>query len=193
MATTGATFPTAGATLANAGSSENSDAWVSPGNVVGDDGTNTSITAASYDSPDISQLLVASDFNFAIPSGSTIDGITVVIERNNAAGAASDNRVQLSTTTAFAGLVGDNKAATATDWPAAMATATYGSSSDDWAASLTAEQLNDAGFSVMLSVQADGANTDIAVDYLTVEVTYTPPAAADQPYVNQTYRQLASY
>lgn len=175
MASQGPNFPDSGATLANAGTSENAEAWVSPGNVVADDGTNTSITAATYDTPDISQLLVASDFDFTIPTISTIDGIVVEIERNNAAGAASDNRVQLATGTAFANLVGDNKAATATDWPAAMAIATYGSSSDTWNAGLTAEQINATGFAIFLSVQADAANTDIAVDFIRVTVHYTEP------------------
>ena len=163
----------AGATLSNAGTSENAEAWVSPGNVTADDGTTASITAATYDSPDISQLLVASSFGFAIPSGATITGIIVEIDRNNAAGAASDNRVQLSTSTAFAGLVGDNKADTATDWPASLAIATYGTSSDHWNAGLDASEVNASGFSVMLSVQADAANTDIAVDFIRVTVHYT--------------------
>src|SRR5688572_28592353 len=108
MATSGPRFPGTVASLANAGTSENAEAWVTPGNASADDGTTTSITAATYDTPDISQLLVCSNFNFAadIAADSTINGITVEIDRNNAAGAASDNRVQLATDNTFASLVG---------------------------------------------------------------------------------------
>lgn len=173
VASEGPNFPDTGATLANAGTGENAEPWVSPGNVISDDGLSASITAASYDSPDISQLLVASDFDFAIPAGYTIDGVVVEIERNNAAGAASDNRVQLATGTSFADLVGDNKAATTTDWPAAMAIATYGGAADDWNAGLTAEQVNAVGFAVFLSAQADAANTDIAVDFIRITVHFS--------------------
>lgn len=176
MATSGPKYPGTVASLANAGTSENANGWTSPGNVSADDGTEASITAATYDSPDISELLVASNFNFAadIPSGATINGITVEIDRRDQAiGAASDNRVQLSTSTAFAGLVGTNKADTATDWPTASAIATYGGSADTWSASLTADQVRDTGFAVMLSVQADAANTDIFVDFLRVTIDYT--------------------
>jgi len=37
MASQGPNFPDSGATLANAGTSENAEAWVNPGNVIADD------------------------------------------------------------------------------------------------------------------------------------------------------------
>ena len=80
MASQGPLFPGTTGTLANAGTSENAEAWVSPGNIVSDNATEASITAATYDSPDLSQLLVASNFGFTIPASSTIDGITVEVE-----------------------------------------------------------------------------------------------------------------
>jgi len=181
MATEGPNFPSAAISLANAGTSEDANAWVSPTNVGADDATEATITAATFDSPDISEILVASSFGFGIPAGSTIDGITVEIDRRNSVGAASDNRVQLATGTTFADLVGDNKADLPTDWPTASAVATYGGAADTWNAGLTVAQVNAAGFAVFLSAQADAANTDIQVDFIRVTITYTPPAfsAAD--------------
>ena len=182
MASQGPLFPATAASLANAGTSENANAWTSPGNVGADDGAEASITAATYDSPDISELLVASNFGFTIPSGSTIDGVTVEIERRDQAiGAASDNRVQLSTSTAFAGLVGTNKADTPLDWPTAATVKTYGGAADTWSSGLTVTQINDPGFAVFLSVQADAANTDIFVDFIRVTVTYTEPVSVYLP------------
>ena len=168
----GPQFPGTTASLANAGTSENAEAWVNPGNASADDGTTTSITAATYDTPDISQLLVCSNFGFSVPSDAVITGITVEIDRNNAAGAASDNRVQLAKGTTFANLVGTNKADTALDWPAALTIASYGSNTDLWGTTWTPAEVNASSFAVMLSVQADAANTDIAVDFIRITVHY---------------------
>lgn len=188
MASQGPLYPGTAATLANAGTSENAEAWQTVGNIVSDNGSETSITAATFDSPDISQLIVASNFGFTIPLGATIDGIIVEVERRDQAiGSASDNRVQLATGTTFATLVGDNKAATTTDWPTAVGVATYGTSTDKWNAGLTASMINSSTFAVMLSVQADSANTDVFVDYIRVTVHYTAASgyaaevAADTP------------
>lgn len=181
MATQGPLYPGTAASLANAGSSENANGWTSPANVGANDATEATITAATYDSPDISELLVASNFGFTVPAGSTIDGITVEIDRDCTAGAASDNRVQLAKGTAFANLVGSNKAATATSWPGATATVSYGAANDLWGAAWSDTDINSSGFAVMLSVQADAANTDIGVDFVRVTVNYTPPAAAPPP------------
>lgn len=184
MASQGPLYPGTAASLANAGSSENSNAWLNPTNIGADDGTNLAeITAATYDSPDICELLVASNFGFTVPTDATINGITVEIDRNNAAGAASDNRVQLAKGTTFASLVGNNKADTATDWPAALASVSYGGAADLWGTTWTGSEINSASFAVMLSVQADAANTDIGVDYIRVTVTYTPLTPADLPIV----------
>ena len=178
MASQGPNYPASGASLANAGTSEDANAWANPGNV-GSGATVASITAATFDSPDISEILVASGFGFTV-SG-TVDGITVEISKRGytSANSGMDFRVQLSTTTAFTGLVGSNKASGSV-WPqTTLATTTYGSSSDTWSAGLTAAQVNDAGFSVFVSAYANVANADIDIDWIRVTVTYTEAAAAD--------------
>jgi hypothetical protein len=174
MASQGPRFPGTAASLANAGTSENANAWVSPGNVGADDATEASITAATYDSPDIGEILVASNFTFTIPAGSTIDGITVEIDRRSIiASSGKDFRVQLATGTTFADLVGTNKAAPATIWPTTSTVATYGGAADTWTAGLTAAQVNAVGFAVFLSAQANIANADIGVDFIRVTINYT--------------------
>lgn len=180
MATSGPRYPTAAVNLIENSTLENKNAWVNPTNVGADDTSEATITAATFDSPDISQILVTSSYGFGIPGGSTIDGLTVEIMRRNSAGAASDFRVQLATGTTFADLVGDNKADTALDWPTAEALKTYGGGADNWNAGLTVAQVNATGFAVFLSAQADAANTDIQVDFIRVTITYTPPATTVQ-------------
>lgn len=176
MATQGPLFPGTIANLSNAGTAEDKDAWLNPGNVVSDNGTEATIVAATYDSPDISQILVVSNFGFSSVSG-TVDGITVEIDRRSIiASSGKDFRVQLGTGTAFANLVGTNKGIPATIWPTTSTVATYGGAADTWSASLTAAQVASSGFAVFLSCQANIANADVGVDFIRVTVTYTPPA-----------------
>lgn len=175
-------YPGTAASLSNAGTSESAEAWVNPLNALADDGTIAAITAASYDTPDISQLLVVSNFGFTIPTDATINGIVVEMDRSNVAGAASDNRLQLAKGTTFANLVGNNKADTATDWPASLATVSYGTGTTDlWGTTWTPAEINASSFAVMMSVQADAANTDVGVDFIRVNVYYTEAAGAPGP------------
>lgn len=177
MATLGPLFPGATANLSNAGTSESAEAWVNPGNVVSDNAAEAAITAATYDSPDISQILVASSFGFTVPSGSTIAGITVEVDRRSIiANSGKDFRVQLAKGTTFADLVGNNKAVPATIWPTTSAIATYGANNDLWGATWTDSEINASSFAVMLSCQANIANADVGVDFVRVTIEYTPPA-----------------
>jgi hypothetical protein len=172
MATEGPRFPGTTANLSNAGTSEDKDAWLNPGNVVSDNATEATIVAATYDSPDISQILVASNFGFAAVSG-VVNGITVEIDRRSIiANSGKDFRVQLATGTAFANLVGSNKAS-ATTWPTTSTVATYGGATDTWAAGLTAAQVTAAGFAVFVSCQAGIANADVGIDFIRVTIAYT--------------------
>lgn len=169
MPSSGPRFPTAA--VNNSVAPENADAWANPTNVFSDNAAEAAITAATFDSPDISQQLVTSGYGFAIPDGSTIDGIVVEIDRRSIiASSGVDNRVQLRNDSGA--LVGNNKA-TATVWPSSTAVATYGSSSDTWGASPTATMVNDPDFGVVLSAKANIANADIGVDFIRVTVHYT--------------------
>jgi hypothetical protein len=174
MATQGPKYAGTGASLANAGSSENANAWLTPTNIGADDASEAQITAATYDSPDISEILVASAFGFTIPTDATINGITVEIDRRGftSTNSGKDFRVQLATGTTFADLVGDNKAA-ADIWQASPGVKTYGGAADTWNAGLTEAQVNAAGFAVFLSAYANVANADIGVDFIRVTITYT--------------------
>jgi hypothetical protein len=167
---------------------ENDDAWVNPGNVGADDATEAQITAATFDSPDISRRLHCWNFDFsAIPDGSSIDGITVEIDRRSiVSGSGADFRVQLSTDaaniTTGPTLTGDNKANTGLTWPTTSTVATYGGSADTWNASLTAAQVKTSTFGVLLSASAKIANADIGCDFIRVAITYTAPAAQTAQY-----------
>jgi hypothetical protein len=94
MASQGPLFP--GTVTTESVSTESANDWLNPNNIKAADTTEASITAATYDSPDISFRIKAQNFGFTIPTDAvSIDGITVEINRRDQAiGAASDNRVQ---------------------------------------------------------------------------------------------------
>ena len=172
MATAGPRYP--GTVATEIGPSGDND-WLTPANVGADDGTEAQITAATYDAADHSYRLKATNFGFDadVPAGSTINGITVEIDRRCFAGAAQDQEVRLYDSTST--LVGDDKQ-TATAWPTTSAIATYGSAADTWTSGLDADDIRSAGFGVALIVLADAANTDIGVDFIRVTIDYTAPS-----------------
>lgn len=127
-----------------------------------------------------SYYLVGLGYNFAIPTGATINGIVVDIERNALTGSDSykDARVRLLK----AAVVGTtDKANTVDSWPINTdATASYGSSSDLWGETWTATDINSAEFGVALSVECitigDACETfgyDARVDSMQITVHYT--------------------
>lgn len=172
MATAGPRYP--GTVATEIGPSGDND-WLTASNVGANDGSEAQITAATYDAADHSYRLKATNFGFDadIPAGSTINGITVEIERRAFAGAAEDQEVRLYDSTST--LVGDDKQ-TATAWPATAGVATYGGAADTWTAGLDADDIRSAGFGVALIVLATAANTDIGVDFIRVTIDYTAPA-----------------
>jgi len=150
---------------------EDDDIWVSPNNIKADDAAYASITATTFDSPDISYRLKAQGFDFsAIPDGSSINGIIVEIERYNDSGeTGADYRVQLLD--ASGALIGDNKAK-AGNWATTPTTQFYGGTEDKWGVALTSVMVKDPDFGVVLSAQATVANADIYVDYIRITVYY---------------------
>ena len=179
MATTGEVYPGSGSTTAETPYDDN--AWADPGYVVSDDGNAADITAANYDQNDYSQVLRAYNFDFSgIPSGATINGITVKVNCWYANGAADIVVAQLLDTAGA--LDGDNKAST----PVSMSTdtgsvETFGGAADKWGLSLTDTWVKDADFGVALVTQATADNADVFVDYVTVEIDYTAPAGQNVP------------
>ena len=170
MATTGAKFPT---TAANVSATPwIDDSWVNPTNVTAAGSVYATITAATYDAGDQSHKLRATGFDFsAIANGDTIDGIVVIVGgASYQAGTASIDLVQLVN----AGTpIGDNKRATPVAVTASDANYTQGGSTDKWNATLTPAVVKSSTFGVDVGMIANSANTDVRIDYVTIEVYYT--------------------
>lgn len=150
----------------NSPSSSTGSTWTNPGNAYAPD------DSWAYTETERADILKLTGFGFSIPTGSTIDGVSVSIERhastNFKASGVADNTLQLvieGTET------GSNKAITGTKWPTSDAIATYGGAADLWGLTPTVDQINASDFGVYLVVSPVFAGA--YVDTITITVTYT--------------------
>lgn len=148
--------------------------WSNPGNAAASDDTRAD--AATF--MDSTEYLKATNFGFSIPSGATVDGIEVFIERRdiNNPGGSMDDRVRI----VKGGTVGStDKADGATEWPTTDGTATYGSSSDKWGETWTRTDINATDFGMVLASTDGGGSGAPEVDHISITVHYTlPPRVA---------------
>lgn len=154
-------------TLAN-DAAVGSVAWTDAGNAEASDnayaGTGSGVNPSAS-----SQYLKATNFGFAIPSGATILGIEVSVERKaDSAGIISDLKARL----VKGGTVQATDKAAAGTWGNSDATVTYGGSTDKWSGTWTAADINDADFGFVLQVQGTGSSTTPRVDHIQIAVTY---------------------
>lgn len=166
-----------GTNVDNAGGAD----WSNPGNIVGtSNNTRATLTVSGTTATD---YLRAANFGFSIPGGATPVGIVVIPERSRSSGGTTgeiiDNVVSL--VNGSGAIVGDNKAKTSLLWPSSSGVfpigeddITYGDVDDDWGASLTAADINDADFGVVIAVQgqASGADRVAQVDRVQIIVYY---------------------
>ena len=146
--------------------------WTNPDNAKVSD----NVYAVIGDQNITSHYLKATNFGFSIPTGATINGILVEIERK----ASSSVRVKDSSVKivkADSTLGSTNKAYINDLWPNTDAYKSYGSSSDLWDETWTAENINDVDFGVVLSA-INTISTTFSVDHIRITVYYTEVAAA---------------
>lgn len=176
--TTGAVYPTAAVTAAEDPWLDND--WTTPTNIYSDDANTANITEATFDSPDQSYVLKAYTFDFsAIPDGSTIHGVVARINAwyRTTTGAASIDLLQLLNTSLAK--VGTNVCATPSVIPLTTTDTTVITIGGElWGNALTAAWVKNSNFGVAIGVLATAANSDVDVDYVTLEVYYTAPSGS---------------
>jgi len=169
------TTPSANAGTGNDVSSVGSVSWSNPGNITS---SGTPYATAAVNHGEMTHYLQATSYHFNIPEGSTINGITVKINRQSSGTSSPlirDNRVSL----VKSGIIQDtNKAATGINWTnsGSFGGATYGNSTDLWGTTWTPEDINNINFGLALSaINANSSSSRTAtVDYMQIAVTYTP-------------------
>lgn len=169
---------TSGPNMAGAGANDSSfgtTAWTNPGNVIADDASeaNAVLSAAS------SQYLKTSSHGFTIPTGATIAGIKVEVERSiggAGSGTLYDSRVRI----VKGGTVGATDKASGTAW-AGSAVVEYGGATDLWGETWTPADINAGNFGMAFSARHEGAigSLNATIDFIRITVYYTTPKAED--------------
>ena len=119
-----------------------------------------------------SNYLKVTNFGFSIPSGSTIDGIEVTIERSCVPNGAVDSHVKI----VKGGTIGSTNKASATTWTTSDVIATYGNASDLWGESWSYSDINDSTFGIALAADHTAFSKSghtLAVDHITIKIYYT--------------------
>lgn len=165
MASTVATFPGTGADDAGVGTI----AWSDPGNVTAEDGATVNAVLATGE---ITHYLLATNFGFSIPSGSTINGI-VVSWRKQGAFSVMDHRVRIIK----GGVIGSTDKASISPWSSSLANTSYGTgTTDKWGETWTAADINAATFGAAIAATEPGSGNTAAIDRVTIVVHYNPPS-----------------
>lgn len=122
-------------------------------------------------SPTESQATIqAGNFGFSIPTGSTIDGVVVEIEKKATYSASNVSESVVKLVKAN-GTVGTTNKAAGGYWSLTESYVSYGSSSDLWGDTWTAEDINDADFGVAMAMYA---YDDVGkIDHIRCTVYYT--------------------
>jgi Tfp pilus assembly protein PilX len=146
-------------------------AWSNPTFVTANDANRA--TVAPPVSGGLSQNLDITNFGFSIPAYSTIDGITVQVDKFANGTSVTDYDVYL-----IKGGVsgaGDDKSS-GSSWGTTEATSTYGSSSDLWNLSWTPADVNATNFGVRIKVRNGSSSARTAsIDYVRITVDYHGP------------------
>ena len=118
----------------------------------------------------------ATNCGFSVPAGSTINGIKVEIEKkkSNAFTNISDNSVLISK----GGTLSGTEHSVSEEWGLTDTYSTYGSPTDLWGLSWTADDINSTGFGMGISIIDDAVPGTASIDHIRMTVTYTAAAAA---------------
>ena len=145
-------------------------AWTNPSNAGASDDVYAVVVLTVAGSQLVSHYLKATNFGFSIPTGATINGIVVEIERKTDNAFIKDNAVRIIK----GGNIGTTDKSLVANWSGTEAYFTYGSSSDLWGETWTADDINASTFGVGLSVIFNGGTTSTnSVDHIRITVYYT--------------------
>lgn len=157
-------------TVENA-SGAGSVAWTSPALAAT---SNDSRASAPLELDEQTQYLKATGFCFNLPGDAVITGITVGIEGYADADSVKDIEVKL----VVGGTISGNNLATTTDLPDSESTRTYSTTPSGWGVTVTALDINDAGFGAAVRYRNYNASTrTVYVDAISIAIAFTPAGA----------------
>lgn len=162
--------PLSGNSFTIAAKSGSSQSWINVSNAATDDGVFATFGNLPDKTISFTNYLVITNFGFNIP-GSTINGITVEIDRSDSNQLTSDYSIRI----VKGGSITSTDRSTGIHYPAADAYHAYGGSSDLWGQTWQFTDINSANFGIAIAAQrnASGGITAGGIDNVRITVTYT--------------------
>lgn len=170
MADTGLVLCGTGASITGSGTD-----WDNPTNITAED--SNSAYADLDKNGGLSDYLRGTNLGFSVPTGATIDGIEVQINKEPEGDLQEDEFVYLvENGSVISGC--DNKAKTGKWTASTRYTETYGGSSDTWNCSLTPSVVNSSSFGVQIMAEHPGVINRrwVKVYWIKIKVYYTEAA-----------------
>lgn len=161
--------PSNGGTFATVPFTGSTRPWNNPGNAITSNGQRATTTntggAGTY-----SEYLQATGFGFSIPTGATVLGIVVAVQRDDAQNNTNDQAVRI----VKGGVIGATDKSIGTNWPTTEAYQSYGSSTDLWGETWTPADINSSNFGFAISARkiATGAQAE-RVNHIQITVHYS--------------------
>jgi len=144
----------------------------SPGNAGTSDNAYSTVSVAGT-----TKYLLNTNFGFSIPTGATIGGIAVSVEKKKTTG---DGDVTHNAARIVKGGTIGSTDVTAT-WPTTEAVEVLGGATSLWGETWTAEDINASNFGFAISALVDdggGPSATAYIDYISITVTYTTVAGS---------------
>ena len=181
MADTGAKVPTGATTTPEDPWLDN--AWANPTNIYG--AGEASVTAATFDNNDQTEVLKAYGFDFsAIGDSDEILGVIVTINARADTTSVGIDLVQLLDVSRAK--VGTNKSDTSQRLTTGAADYNFGAADDKWGNELTPAWVKDPDFGVAIGGHAYTNNSEIYIDSVTITVYYAAHDTTPDRYPNDS-------
>jgi len=161
-----------GGTFTNVARAGSSSDWSNLSNVGASDDADANNTSNLSSAGDFTDYLQVTDMGLNIPSGATINGIEISIERSDASGKIKDNRISV----VKGGVIGATNQSKNPAWPSSDANSVYGGAADLWGETWTSADVNASNFGIAFSVQRTGGGGATAfadVDHISITVHHT--------------------
>lgn len=133
-----------------------------------------------------SYYLKCRDFAFAIPTGATIDGIKVEVQKFDTL--IYDNAVRIMK----GDVIGSTDKSSPDPWPASSTYISYGGENDLWGESWSPSDINSSGFGFAISAKTESAPEDAYIDHIRITVYYTEYVSGEGDSTGFVYLDGAS-
>jgi hypothetical protein len=163
--------PLAPATVTTVAIPGSSATWANTNNVSVSDDVYSGTGDIAGGAGSYTDYLVATNFGFSIPGGSTITGIEVIVERSDASGLTSDYRVRI----VKGGVIGSTEMSAGAAYGTADSYGLYGTPFDSWGETWTDADINAADFGIAVAAQrnAVGGSSAAVIDQILITVYYS--------------------